>query len=85
MPEFPRERIKDNVARELTKLDVTYAVPMDNEYAIWIAFHNEYWPAAYFVDKHGRIRFHHFGEGRYGDQEHVVQKLLAEPGYAASR
>ena len=84
-PEFPRERVRENVERELKKLDVAYAVPLDNDYAIWKAFHNEYWPAAYFVDKYGRIRFHHFGEGRYDDQEKVVQKLLAEPGPAAGR
>ena len=64
MPEFPRERIKDNAAGAQTKLGVSDAVPMDTEYAIWTAFHNEYWPAAHFVDQHGRIRFHHFGEGR---------------------
>lgn len=77
-PEFAREKIVDNVRREITRLGVVYPVVVDNDYQIWRAFHNEYWPAAYFVDKAGRIRYHHFGEGRYDEQDAVVAQLLSE-------
>lgn len=89
-PEFARERDRGNVERAVRRLGVTYPVAMDNEYRIWKAFHNRYWPAAYYVDAAGQIRFHHFGEGRYAEQERVVQALLAEakrsaPGVAFRR
>lgn len=53
---------------------------MDNNYAIWRAFKNEYWPAHYFIDAKGQIRHHHFGEGGYEESERVIQQLLAEAG-----
>ncbi|MFC3207623.1 cytochrome c biogenesis protein DipZ, partial [Aquamicrobium soli] len=59
-------------------LGVTYPVAIDNDYAIWNAFNNQYWPAHYFIDAEGRIRHHHFGEGEYAGSEHVIQQLLAE-------
>ena len=77
-PEFARERVPDNVRREVAKLGITYPVVIDNDNRIWNAFHNQYWPAAYFADATGRLRFHHFGEGRYEEQDKVVAKLLAE-------
>src|SRR5216683_2954113 len=55
---------------------IDYPVAVDNDYAIWSAFDNHYWPALYFVDAHGIIRDHHFGEGRYEQSERVIQRLL---------
>ena len=59
---------------------ITYPVAMDDDYAVWRAFGNHYWPALYFADSLGRIRHHHFGEGEYGRSEMVIQQLLAEAG-----
>ena len=78
-PEFPRERVKDNVVSAMARLGVTYPVVTDNGFAIWKSYNNEFWPAAYIVDKHGRIRYYWAGEGKYDEQERVVQQLLAEP------
>jgi cytochrome c biogenesis protein CcdA/thiol-disulfide isomerase/thioredoxin len=79
-PEFAFERNIDNVKRAVSDLGIGYPVAIDNDYAIWRAFNNEYWPAHYFVDVQGRIRHHHFGEGGYDESEHVIQQLLAEAG-----
>jgi cytochrome c biogenesis protein CcdA/thiol-disulfide isomerase/thioredoxin len=79
-PEFAFERNIDNVKRAVSDLGIGYPVAIDNDYAIWRAFNNEYWPAHYFVDAQGRIRHHHFGEGGYDESEHVIQQLLAEAG-----
>ncbi len=84
-PEFPRERIFSNVQSATRDLGVTYPVATDNNYVIWRAFNNEYWPAAYIVDRAGRIRYHHFGEGQYDEQDRVVGQLLAEPTPLASK
>ena len=77
-PELPRERVVTNVRDEVKRLGITYPVVIDNDYAIWKAFGNQYWPAAYYADATGTLRFHHFGEGRYEEQDKVVAKLLAE-------
>jgi len=77
-PEFARERVPENVRREVQKLGITYPVVIDNDNKIWNAFHNQYWPAAYYADAEGNMRFYHFGEGRYEEQDKVVAKLLAE-------
>ena len=77
-PEFEFERDPANVKRSLAKLGITYPVAMDNRLRIWNAFHNEYWPAHYFIDAKGRIRYHHFGEGGYDESEQVIRTLLAE-------
>ena len=61
-------------------MDVRYPVVVDNDYAVWQAFDNHYWPALYFVDAQGRIRHHHFGEGEYEQSEMVLQMLLREAG-----
>src|SRR5256885_5090678 len=61
-------------------MDVRYPVAVDNDYAVWQAFDNHYWPALYFVDALGRIRHHRFGEGEYEESEMVLQMLLREAG-----
>jgi len=67
-----------NVAKSLPDLNITYPVAIDSNYAIWKAFHNEYWPAHYFIDANGNIRHHHFGEGEYDKSEEIIQQLLKE-------
>jgi cytochrome c biogenesis protein CcdA/thiol-disulfide isomerase/thioredoxin len=79
-PEFAFEKDSANVHRAIRDLHVDYPVALDNDYAIWNGFNNEYWPAHYFVDAQGRIRGHHFGEGDYAESEKVIQALLAEAG-----
>ena len=79
-PEFQFEGDLDNVGRTIKEMDVRYPVVVDNDYAIWQAFNNHYWPALYFVDSHGRIRHHQFGEGDYEQSEMVLQMLLREAG-----
>ena len=61
-------------------MDVRYPLAVDNDFAVWRAFDNHYWPALYFVDAQGRIRHHHFGEGEYEESEMVLQMLLREAG-----
>jgi cytochrome c biogenesis protein CcdA/thiol-disulfide isomerase/thioredoxin len=77
-PEFAFEKDADNVRRAVGELKITYPVAMDNDYKIWKAFNNSYWPADYLVDATGRIRFHHFGEGKYAESEQQIQQLLKE-------
>lgn len=79
-PEFAFERNEKNVAQAVRRLGIDYPVAIDNHYAIWRAFHNEYWPAHYFVDARGRIRHHHFGEGDYAGSERIIQQLLRAAG-----
>ena len=79
-PEFAFEKNVDNVRRAVKDLGITYPVAVDNNYAIWGAFYNNYWPADYFVDAQGQIRAHEFGEGNYDKSEHLIQTLLAEAG-----
>jgi cytochrome c biogenesis protein CcdA/thiol-disulfide isomerase/thioredoxin len=79
-PEFAFEKDRSNVEKALRDLKVTYPVALDNDYNIWRAFNNQYWPAHYFIDAKGRIRYHHFGEGEYGESELVIQELLKENG-----
>lgn len=78
-PELPRERVESNVRDAVKELGITYPVVVDDRYAIWNRWNNQYWPAAYYVDKTGRVRFHRFGEGSYDEQDAVVQQLLAQP------
>ncbi|AXP02993.1 cytochrome c biogenesis protein DipZ [Pseudomonas fluorescens] len=77
-PEYGYEKIIDNVREQVRKLDIHYPVAIDNQYAIWRAFNNQYWPAHYFIDAKGQVRYSHFGEGRYDEQEQVIQQLLQE-------
>jgi cytochrome c biogenesis protein CcdA/thiol-disulfide isomerase/thioredoxin len=77
-PEFAFERKIDNVRSAVAELKIGYPVAIDNDYKIWRAFDNQYWPAHYFIDAQGRMRYHHFGEGEYDKSEPVIQRLLAE-------
>jgi cytochrome c biogenesis protein CcdA/thiol-disulfide isomerase/thioredoxin len=77
-PEFAFEKDPSNVAKAVQDLKITYPVALDSNYAIWKAFNNQYWPAHYFIDANGTIRFHHFGEGNYDESEQVIQQLLKE-------
>jgi thiol-disulfide isomerase/thioredoxin len=79
-PEFGFERDPANVKAAVSGLNIGYPIPIDSNHSIWEAFHNEYWPADYFVDAKGRIRYHHFGEGEYDKSERVIQTLLRENG-----
>ena len=79
-PEFAFEKSQANVRQNVRRLGVTYPVAMDNDFAVWRAFRNQYWPAHYFIDAQGRIRHHHFGEGDYEGSERVIQQLLKEAG-----
>jgi hypothetical protein len=75
-PEFSFERETDRVRLAVKEREIDYPVAIDNDYAIWTAFDNQYWPALYFVDTDGIIRDEHFGEGRYEQSEQVIQRLL---------
>lgn len=79
-PEFAFEKDVGNVRKAVADLEIAYPVAIDNDYAIWRAFRNQYWPAHYFIDADGVIRHHHFGEGDYDGSERVIQQLLAEAG-----
>ena len=77
-PEYPYERDIDNVRKSVARLDLNYPIAIDNDYAIWRAFDNQYWPAHYLIDARGQIRYSHFGEGAYDTQEQVIRQLLDE-------
>ncbi|QXQ16273.1 cytochrome c biogenesis protein DipZ [Pseudomonas tolaasii] len=79
-PEFAFERDVNNVTKAMKDLGINYPVAIDNNYKIWRAFNNQYWPAHYFADAKGQIRYHHFGEGDYAESERVIQQLLREAG-----
>lgn len=81
-PEFAFERDPANVAKAVKDLGIRYPVAIDNQYRLWSALHNQYWPAHYFVDAQGRIRYFHHGEGEYAMSERVIRQLLAEAGHA---
>jgi cytochrome c biogenesis protein CcdA/thiol-disulfide isomerase/thioredoxin len=80
-PEFAFEKNEGNVRRAVEDLAVPYAVALDNDYAIWRAFNNRYWPAHYFIDADGEIRGHHFGEGNYDESERTIRELLTDAGW----
>ncbi|MGY2236324.1 cytochrome c biogenesis protein DipZ [Pseudomonas gingeri] len=77
-PEYAFEKIIGNVRQQVMKLGIGYPVAIDNDYRIWRAFDNQYWPAHYLIDAKGQVRYSHFGEGRYDEQEQVIQTLLQE-------
>jgi len=79
-PEFAFERDPRNVMKAVQQLKVEYPVALDNQYTIWRAFNNRYWPAQYFVDAQGNIRGHQFGEGNYARSEQMIRRLLTEAG-----
>ncbi len=79
-PEFAFEKSPANVEKAIADLKIDYPVALDNDYTIWRAFHNEYWPAHYFIDAQGRIRHHHFGEGDYAESERVHPAIAGRGG-----
>jgi cytochrome c biogenesis protein CcdA/thiol-disulfide isomerase/thioredoxin len=79
-PEFAFEKVEDNVRQAVAKFAIQYPVALDSDFAIWQAFHNQFWPAHYFIDANGQIRGHHFGEGKYERSERTIRKLLTEAG-----
>lgn len=81
-PEFPFEQDLDNVRGASKDLRVEYPIAIDNDFAIWRAFDNSYWPALYLLDGDSRIQFRHFGEGNYDRTESAIQKLLREANSA---
>jgi thiol-disulfide isomerase/thioredoxin len=81
-PEFGVEHDIDNVRRAVRDMGIEYPVAIDNDYGVWNAFANQYWPALYIADTEGRIRHHHFGEGDYDGSERVIRHLLADAGAA---
>jgi thiol-disulfide isomerase/thioredoxin len=81
-PEFGFEHDVDNVVRQAARFGVDWPVAVDNDYGVWRAFANHFWPAVYLADTAGRVRYHHFGEGEYAMSEMVVQQLLRDGGAA---
>jgi cytochrome c biogenesis protein CcdA/thiol-disulfide isomerase/thioredoxin len=79
-PEFAFEKDAANVRHAVADLGIAYPVALDNDYAIWQGFNNQYWPAHYFIDAAGQIRAHHFGEGDYQGSERIIRRLLTEAG-----
>jgi cytochrome c biogenesis protein CcdA/thiol-disulfide isomerase/thioredoxin len=79
-PEFAFEHIASNVQKAVKDYNITYPVALDNDLGTWSAFSNQYWPAEYFIDRQGKVRYYHFGEGSYDKNEKVIQGLLREDG-----
>lgn len=79
-PEFEFEKISQNVKTAANDFDLTYPIVQDNDFLIWKAYDNHYWPAKYLIDKDGMIRYTHFGEGKYNETEKMIQELLKETG-----
>lgn len=79
-PEFEFEKSQKNVADAIKDFQLIYPIVQDNDFATWRAYNNRYWPAKYFIDKEGYIRYSHFGEGAYDESEKVIQELLKEAG-----
>jgi thiol-disulfide isomerase/thioredoxin len=79
-PEFAFEKKLENVRRAVQQMKLDFPIAVDNDYAIWRAFNNRYWPALYFMDARGRLRGQHFGEGEYERSERTIRGLLAETG-----
>jgi len=84
-PEFPFEREASNVEAAIAAEGIRYPVVQDNELGTWTAYGNQYWPAEYFIDARGHVRYVHFGEGEYGEKEQVIRELLAEAGDRVGR
>jgi cytochrome c biogenesis protein CcdA/thiol-disulfide isomerase/thioredoxin len=82
-PEFPFEKDAGNVEAAIARNGIRYPVVQDNYLATWTAYGNQFWPAEYFVDARGRVRYVHFGEGEYGKKERIIRELLAEAGRPA--
>jgi cytochrome c biogenesis protein CcdA/thiol-disulfide isomerase/thioredoxin len=84
-PEFAFERVPANVRTAVRKLGLEYAVALDNDFDTWTAYANQYWPAKYLIDRTGRVRFFHFGEGQYDETEAEIRRYLGEKGSAKTR
>jgi peroxiredoxin len=78
-PEFSYEGKLDNLKHAVATLDIDYPVAQDNDGKTWRAYNNRYWPTLYLIDKRGRIRYSHIGEGAYQETEEAIQALLSEP------
>ena len=83
-PEFAFERVEANVRENARKLGVAWPIALDNEFATWGAWHNQYWPAKYLIDRDGHVRYFHFGEGEYAKTEAAIRTLLGEDAPAPS-
>ena len=83
-PEFAFERVERNVRENASDLDVRWPIALDNAFATWGAWHNQYWPAKYLIDREGHVRYFHFGEGDYAETEEAIRSLLGESAPAAS-
>ena len=81
-PEFPFEKDAGNVGEAIQRNGIEYPVAQDNDLANFTRYGTEYWPAEYFIDAKGRVRYVHFGEGEYGEKEKVIRELLAEAGHS---
>jgi cytochrome c biogenesis protein CcdA/thiol-disulfide isomerase/thioredoxin len=77
-PEFAFERVPANVRKSVQKLGIRYPVALDNDFATWTAYANEYWPAKYLIDRAGRVRYYHYGEGEYEETERLIRRYLGE-------
>lgn len=77
-PEFSYEADLDNLKQAIARFQIPYAVAQDNDGATWSAYQNNYWPALYLIDKNGRIRYIHIGEGAYDETEQAISTLLAQ-------
>ena len=75
-PEFAFERVPANVRENVKKLELRYPVALDNDFGTWEAWHNQYWPAKYLIDRKGHVRYYHFGEGEYAATEEAIRTLL---------
>jgi hypothetical protein len=78
-PEFNHERDLDNLMDAIERLDIPFPVAQDNQARTWRVYNNRYWPTLYLIDKWGRIRYSHIGEGAYQETELAIQALLNEP------
>ena len=83
-PEFAFERVAGNVRENTRELELRYPVALDNDFATWQAWHNQYWPAKYLIDREGHVRYYHFGEGKYAETEKAIRELLGEGAPPAS-
>ena len=83
-PEFAFERVASNVRENVKKLELRYPVALDNGFGTWEAWHNQYWPAKYLIDRNGHVRYFHFGEGEYGTTEEAIRTLLGSDAPPAS-
>ena len=84
-PEFAFEKNVENVRRALQQMKIDFPIAADNDYSIWRAFNNQYWPALYLIDARGHLRHHHFGEGGYDRTETAIHRWLTEAGLGGPR